>query len=249
MSATAPSTALVAGIAVADLPAAAVVERLSEAPDGAVLAFALHVGGLNQAAEASVRDAYAAADLTYADGAAVVLLARLAGAHAIERAATTDIGPDVLSRQAAAGRGRTFLLGGPPGLAAEAGEELSRTCGSTIVGTMSGFDVDERALLAELRRTNPDVVVVGLGAPREMLFLARLRDELPPALYLTCGGWFGFLVGSEVRAPAPLRRLGLEWVWRLAQHPRRLLGRYAMGLWTTGRMALRLSVRRVLRRR
>jgi N-acetylglucosaminyldiphosphoundecaprenol N-acetyl-beta-D-mannosaminyltransferase len=234
------ATVQLSGISVADADFEVTAEVLSAPPVGAVLAFALHIGGLNAAADPAVQQAYAAGSLTYADGAAVVLLARLAGARSIERAATTDLAPLVLRRHRAAGRDRVFLLGGPPGLAEAAGRQLAKDCDVRIVGTMSGYAVPPRMVLSMLRDAAPDIVLVGLGSPREMFFLSELEPHLPPALYLTCGGWFGFLAGDEKRAPEALRRSGLEWVWRLKQHPRRLLGRYARGAWTTARLATSL---------
>jgi N-acetylglucosaminyldiphosphoundecaprenol N-acetyl-beta-D-mannosaminyltransferase len=231
----------VAGIAVADSPMSELVDLLSRPASSPVLAFALHVGGLNAAGRPDVQESYAAGDVTYADGAAVVLLGRMAGGRHLDRAPTTDLAPLLLDRLAQEGRRRTFLLGGPPGLAAAAGARLAEEHGSEVVGVMSGYDLDPSAFVAAVWETRPDVVIVGLGAPREMAFLAGLRDQLPPALYLTCGGWFGFVVGEERRAPRLFQRCGLEWVWRLKQHPRRLLSRYAWGAWTTARMALLLT--------
>jgi N-acetylglucosaminyldiphosphoundecaprenol N-acetyl-beta-D-mannosaminyltransferase len=233
-------TVQVAGIDVVDAPMAAIARQLARPSDRAVLAFALHVGGLNAASDPAVRRAYACADLSYADGIAVVLLARLAGASSIERTPTTDLGPVLLDSMAGQGARRVFLIGGADGLAEAAGRRLARDHDVTVVGTMSGYDVDRDSFLAALRAARPDVVIVGLGSPREMLFLADLRCDLPPALYLTCGGWFGFLVGEEQRAPEALRSSGLEWVWRLKQSPRRLAGRYARGLWTTVRLSVSL---------
>lgn len=237
MTALGLPTVRIAGIDVVDAPQVSVVDALPRTPSHPVLAFALHVGGLNAASDPAVREAYACADLTYADGVAVVLLARLAGASSIDRSPTTDLGPVLLDSLASGRPGRVFLIGGPADLAQAAGRRLAEDHRVTVVGTMSGYDVDRESFLAALRATRPDVVLVGLGSPMEMFFLRELRDELPPALYLTCGGWFGFLAGQEERAPVVLQNSGLEWLWRLKQAPRRLLGRYARGMWTTLRLA------------
>ncbi len=245
MTASGLPTVVVAGIEVADAPMRRIIHTLTAPVTEPVLAFALHVGGLNATTDPVATRAYGVSDLTYADGVAVVLLARLAGAKTIQRAPTTDLGPMLLTARRAGGEVRIFLIGGRAGLAEAAGRRLTRDHGVTIVGTMSGYDVDREDVLSALRRARPDIVIVGLGSPREMIFLAGLRPELPPAVYLTCGGWFGFLVGEEDRAPALLRRWGLEWVWRVKQHPRRLAGRYALGLLTTVRLARGVLVRRV----
>ena len=223
------------------------VARLGSAP---YVAFALHVGGLNLRRDTSYVAAYDLAAITYADGASVVLLAKLAGARVIERAGTTDIGWDLLAALAARLQRppRVALVGGPPGLASRAGEVFAARLGVEIVLTVDGYRDDWAEPLAEIATLGCDVLVVGLGAPREMLWVVEHHADLPTALILTCGGWFGFVVEDEVRAPSALQRLGLEWVFRLAQAPGRLGGRYARGAWSTLVIAAATLARRLNRR-
>jgi len=222
--------------AVADLTAQAVVRYLATqmqtSPDRPLLAFALHVGGLNARYDMEFVDAMQQADLVYADGGSVVWLARRAGARGIERAATTDIGWELMGAFGAqSGRPpRVALLGGPEGLAQRAGELIEQAGAAKVVRADHGFHADWGRVLASIRDARPDILVVGLGAPLEMKWCLAHRDELPRALVLTCGGWFSHIVGDERRAPAALRRPGLEWIARLAQAPRRLGPRYARGL-------------------
>lgn len=205
-------------------------------------AFALHVGGLNEREDVAFRAAMAEADVVYADGMSVVLLARLAGARHLDRAGTTDIGWGLLSETARVlGRpARVALLGGPPGLADRAGVVLAERAGVDVRSTDHGYHEQWAGVLAGLRAARPDVLVVGMGAPREMLWVQAHLAELPPCLVLTCGGWFGFLTGDEKRAPQWMQTAGLEWVFRVAQAPGRLTGRYATGVATTARLALPL---------
>lgn len=216
--------------------------------DGPRTAFALHVGGLNHRHDAPFVEAMHGADIVYADGGAVTGLARVAGAHTIERAPTTDIGWDVLRRMSAAlGRpARIALLGGPPGLADRAGATLDAGEAGQVVAIEHGYHQDWAEPLARIRAAEPDILIVGLGAPREMVWTSAHRELLPAVPVLTCGGWFGFLAGDEQRAPGPLRRSGLEWIARVAQSPRRLGPRYAVGCFVTARLvpaALRHRVR------
>ncbi|MCV2491134.1 WecB/TagA/CpsF family glycosyltransferase [Geodermatophilus sp. YIM 151500] len=226
----------VAGIDLVDADLPAVLATLAVVRDRPVIAYALHVGSLNAAGDVDVRRAYATGDLTYADGVAVVLVGRAAGGRSLGRAPTTDLAPALLRIRRAAGPVRVFLLGGPPGLAAAAGRRLAEDLGVTVVGVAGGYGLDKAALVRALHDTRPDVVLVGMGSPLEVHLLAELRPYLPTALYLTCGGWFGFLAGHETRAPVLLQRCGLEWTARLAQAPRRLLPRYLQGAWTTARL-------------
>jgi N-acetylglucosaminyldiphosphoundecaprenol N-acetyl-beta-D-mannosaminyltransferase len=212
----------------------------------ATLAYALHVGGLNARHNGDFVVAMRQADVVYADGGSVVWLARLAGATRVERAPTTDIGWDLLRGFAAkAGRlPRVALVGGPPGLAERASAVLEEAKVAEIVHLDHGFHTDWTEPLAGLRKAAPDITVIGLGAPREMIWCQRHRDDLPQGLVLTCGGWFGHLVGDEKRAPRLLRRSGLEWMARLAQAPTRLGPRYARGAGATAVLALSTRRRR-----
>ena len=235
---------------VIDTPCAELVDHLVDvtlqATTKPAFAYALHVGGLNARHERDFVVAMRQADVVYADGGSVVWLARLAGANRIERAPTTDIGWELLRGFAArTGRApRVALVGGPDGLAERAGAVLEAAGVAEIVHTDHGFHDDWSGPLARLREVAPDVTVIGLGAPREMVWSQQHRDDLPPGLVLTCGGWFGHLVGDEKRAPALLRRSGLEWIARVAQAPQRLGPRYAKGAGATAVLALSTLRRR-----
>ena len=209
-------------------------------------AFALHVGGLNARRERDFVVAMRQADVVYADGGSVVWLARLAGGNRVERAPTTDIGWEVMRGFAEkVGRApRVALVGGPHGLAERARAVLQDAGVAEIVHVDHGYHHDWDEPLAALRASAPDITVIGLGAPNEMVWCQRHRDELPAGLVLTCGGWFGHLVGDEKRAPRILRRSGLEWIARLAQAPSRLGPRYARGAGATALLALSTLQRR-----
>jgi len=204
-----------------------------------VTAFALHVEGLNRREHPEFVEAMDEADIVYADGGSVVWLGRRAGAQRLERAVTTDIGWDVLRGMAERlGRTpRTAFLGGPPGLAREAAGVLEEAGVADPVAVQHGYHQAWRGHVRRLGEAQPDVTVVGMGVPHEMLWVHQWGPALPPGLVLTCGGWFGYLTGRERRAPAPLRRPGLEWVARVAQSPGRLGSRYLKGVATTAALA------------
>jgi N-acetylglucosaminyldiphosphoundecaprenol N-acetyl-beta-D-mannosaminyltransferase len=217
-----------------------VVERTLAGPSRPVLVYALHVGGLNARGDRDFVEALAEADVVYADGGSVVSLARLAGARAIERSPTTDVGWEVLRSLGQRLRRpvRLALLGGPSGLAERAARVLEAGAPVQVVHIDHGYHETWSDVLRSLRESSPDVVLVGLGAPAEMLWCRRHRDELPPSLVLTCGGWFGHLTGEERRAPRLLRRSGIEWIARVTQAPTRLGPRYARGIWSVAVMSV-----------
>jgi N-acetylglucosaminyldiphosphoundecaprenol N-acetyl-beta-D-mannosaminyltransferase len=229
---------------VGDLNYSEVVSAAAKLADGnrgrPARAYALHVGGLNHRQDADFVEEMRAAELVYADGGSIVLLAKLAGARRLQRTPTTDIGWDVLRAVGERlGRpARLALVGGPPGLANRAGAALEDGGAGMVVFESDGFQEDGEPVLDRLVAANADVCLVGMGAPREMLWVRTWYHRLPHTLVLTCGGWFGFLAGEERRAGPLLRRPGLEWIARVAQSPRRLGGRYAKGAISTGVVAV-----------
>ena len=82
-----------------------------------------------------------------------------------------------------------------------------------------------------------------------MTWAVQHRTELATGLVLTCGGWLGFLVGQEARAPVIAQRLGLEWAFRLLQSPRRLASRYLRGAVATAWLTAVGLLGRLARRR
>jgi len=233
-------TIAVGPFAVADVSRARLVEALVadwELAKEPVRVFALHVGGLNRRRDESFVQLLNDAEWLYADGAAVVLVARAAGAKSIQRAPTTDLAHLILEELARRARRtvRVALVGGPPGLAGRAADRLAELHDVEIVLTSDGFKDDWVPVLSALRAQEPDVLIVGMGMPREAAWVSEHLLSFPTSLILTCGGWFGFLAGEESRAPALLQRFGAEWLWRMLQSPR-LISRYAQGLATTAHL-------------
>lgn len=233
------TTVNVGPFAVAALPQADLIDTMINWPTESAPAVMchLHVGALNYRGDAEFVAAMNAAEVTYADGMATVLVGRAAGANQLERAGLTDIGHDVISELAKL-RARTVrlaLLGGSEGLARRAGEVLCESHNCELVFESHGYhqDAEWSDELAKARATNPDIVFVGLGMPQEALWAQRFKSELPNALILPSGGFFGHVVGDEKRAPQWAQKIGMEWLWRVGQAPTRLASRYAKGLIST----------------
>ncbi len=178
------------------------------------------------------REAYAAADLSIADGQPLVWSSWVLGPRLPERVAGADLLLPLMGR-AAERRWRVFLLGAGPGVAELAGARL-RELGVDVVGTAAPAVAsdplapdpggDEAA--ATVRAARPDVVVVAFGAPKQELWMHRHRAALAPAVLLGLGASLDFVAGRVRRAPPWISRAGLEWAWRLAHEPRRLWRRY-----------------------
>jgi len=176
----------------------------------------------------------AEADLIVADGMPLVWASRLQATPLPQRVAGSNL---ILSLSAAAGtRGRSvFLLGGDPDTARDAAVRLKETYPSCIVaGTHFppfGFQNDQRemsAIIQVLSDAKPDIVYVALGSPKQEKLIARLRPILPNAWWMGVGNSFSFLAGRVRRAPLWMQRIGLEWLHRLFQEPRRLFKRYVV---------------------
>ena len=103
-----------------------------------------------------------------------------------------------------------------------------------IAGTFCppvGFEHDPawmRRIREDIVSSQPDVVFVALGSPKQEYLIQLLRTELPKAWWVGVGISFSFVCGDVKRSPMWMRRLGLEWLHRLAQEPRRLMRRYLL---------------------
>jgi alpha-1,3-mannosyltransferase len=126
---------------------------------------------------------------------------------------------------------RVYLLGGEPGIAEEAGRRFAaRFPNVLIVGARDGFfaPVEEETVVAAVAAAQPEILLVALGNPKQELFIARRSDALGAKVMFGVGALFDFTAGKVVRAPAWVRKLRSEWVWRLAQEPMRLARRYTI---------------------
>ena len=172
--------------------------------------------------------AYARADLSLADGMPLVWVSRLRGPALPERVAGSDLASPLLQR-AAARRWRVFLFGGTDGAAEIAAQKL-RGDGVDVVGAISPQVTSEGVAPSEsvdvLRAARPQLLLVGLGSPKQELFIDAIRGQLPATVAFACGAVIDFLAGKVPRAPRWMARAGLEWAYRLGREPRRLWRRY-----------------------
>jgi N-acetylglucosaminyldiphosphoundecaprenol N-acetyl-beta-D-mannosaminyltransferase len=179
-----------------------------------------------------MRALYDLADVRVADGMPLLWAARLQGDPLPERVAGSTLVGQIAERAAVEGRS-LYLLGGAPGASARAAEVLcQRLPALRVLGSSSPLLSDPPApaeiapLAAELGRLRPDLVLVGLGSPKQEKLIRELRPVLPGSWMMGVGISFSFLAGDVRRAPRWMQRTGLEWIHRLAQEPRRLARRY-----------------------
>ena len=178
-------------------------------------------------------DIFRKTSLNIADGAPVVWLGRLLGRRLPERVAGADLVPRLA--QVCAERGRSiFLLGGEDGAAGAAAVELvSRYPLLKIAGVLEPpradvGDMPNAALVDEINGSGADVLLVAFGHPKQERWIDLNRADLTTSVAIGVGCSFDLLAGRQRRAPDWMHQLGLEWSFRLAQEPGRLLDRYLL---------------------
>lgn len=178
------------------------------------------------------RRVYQDADFVVADGMPLVWLSRLSGVRLQERVAGSDLFWE-LGRASAATGMRLFFLGGQPCAAEEAAEVLRKKFpGAQIVGTYCPpvgtlADPQEDAKVCSLIvEAEPDVLLVGLGSPKQEKWIAAHKERLGVPVSIGVGAAFDMAAGRVRRAPLWVQKSGLEWSFRLMQEPRRLWRRY-----------------------
>ena len=181
-------------------------------------------------ANAETAGLFRAADQIFADGQPLVFASRLlCSVHLPERVATTDLFHDVA--KLAEREGTTFYLLGSTEAEnrnAVAGMK-ARYPGLRIVGNSHGYLTGEtlERKLDEINALAPDILWLGLGVPREQIFVRDFASRLSNVgVIKTSGGLFDHLAGKVRRAPLWVQKAGFEWLWRVLMEPRRLFWRY-----------------------
>lgn len=222
----------VADVVVNSAPFSAVLWRVLEAPETGER-LSIHFATAHSVVEAN-RDprlrAALAAGLVEPDGVPLVWVGRRSGLP-VERVCGPDFMPALIGQGVALGR-RHYFYGGAAGVPdALAAAFRARFPGLEVAGLESPpfrplTPQEDAATVARINAARPDYVWVGLGAPKQDLWVAEHRDRLDAAVLLAVGAAFDFHAGRRRRAPRWMQRTGTEWLFRLASEPRRLLGRY-----------------------
>jgi len=132
---------------------------------------------------------------------------------------------------------RVMFIGGAEGVADTAAERLRARHGRVELAVRSGyFDAvpgseDNRRLVAEVTAFAPQVLLVGMGMPRQEIWIADHLDALPDCVVLNVGAAFDYEAGVQKAAPRWMGQMGLEWLYRMAANPRRLFHRYCVEPW------------------
>lgn len=179
-----------------------------------------------------LQDVYANAALILTDGKPLLWIAKLYGTQIKEKISGSDLFP-LLCDMAAKKKYKMFFLGAAEGVAAKAAENLKkRYSGLQVAGTYSppyGFEKDalEIKKIAEMiKEAQPQILIVGLGCPKQEKFIWNNREYLNVPVSLGLGASFDFEAGNIKRAPRWMQKCGFEWLFRITQDPKRLFKRY-----------------------
>ena len=230
----------------------AVVRRALTSQPGAYVCLTNVHSTVESQRSAQLRAAVDDAFLSVPDGMPLAWILRHRGHVETEKVTGIEFMPLVASHGLEADL-RHFFYGGAPGVAVRAGLRLENMIPDVHVvgaatppfGDTPGWAKEE--LRDEVRRTRPHVLWVGLGAPKQELWMTQMAGELDVPIMIGVGAAFDYLAGSKAHAPTYLRHVGLEWLFRLAVEPRRLWRRYLVGnvtfLWLLAREGLEGSSR------
>jgi len=202
---------------------------------------------------------YADADLIEIDSTPLIAFARLLGlpARPFHRCTYLDWRDHFWSLADRRGW-RVFYLGGAPGVATTAAGRISRLYPGAAIGVADGyFDAtpdspDNQAVLRQIKEFRPQVLLVGMGMPRQEQWILANRAALPPCAVLPVGAAFDYEADVQAVAPRWMGRAGLEWLFRLTADPKRLWKRYCVEPWflvgpALGDIAQALRAGRLLR--
>lgn len=189
--------------------------------------------------DAEYRAFFDRAALVEVDSAPMIMFARLLGLQSrpFHRCTYLDW-RELFWTIATRNQWRVFYLGGEPGVAARGATALMNAHPGVQIETHHGYfdaesgSADNAEILARIEDFAPDILFVGMGMPRQELWIYRQLGALPDCVILSVGAAFDYEANAQRAAPRWMGRLGLEWLYRLACDPRRLFSRYCIEPWS-----------------
>ncbi|MFW5790740.1 MAG: WecB/TagA/CpsF family glycosyltransferase [Bacillota bacterium] len=163
--------------------------------------------------------------LSSPDGSGILLASKLLPGRVVfeERVAGFDLMEELIEL-ASQKNYSVYFLGGRPGVAEKAREKLLKNYSElNICGCHHGYlnDKLEEKVIGDINQQKPDLLLIGMGAPRQEYFIAEYKDRLNIKVALTVGGSFDVISGEKARAPVWVQKIYLEWLYRLLQEPSR----------------------------
>lgn len=161
------------------------------------------------------------ASLVLPDGIGIIYGAKILGTPLKEKIPGIDFADDLMQCLSKQG-GCVYLLGAKPGIAEMAGNNLAaKYPGLKIAGCSDGYFDDDQAVIDEINRKKPDLLLVCLGFPKQEIWMHNNKGHLDVGLMAGLGGSLDVFAGVVERAPKNWQKLGLEWLYRLIKQPSR----------------------------
>jgi exopolysaccharide biosynthesis WecB/TagA/CpsF family protein len=167
----------------------------------------------------------------FADGIGVKLAAKMEKQKVADNVNGTDMFP-LLCQEAARNNLQIYILGARPGVAALCAEKMKlRFPELKIAGTQDGYfeEAETQQVIDNINSSAADILIVAFGAPLQELWMDKYRSRLKAPVCIGVGGCIDFYADRIPRAPLWLRKMSMEWTWRLAQEPKRMWRRYIIG--------------------
>lgn len=192
-----------------------------------------------------LQEVYKHASLVLTDGKPLIWISKWYGTPIKEKISGSDLFPRLCEKASRDGY-TMFFLGAAEGVAAKAAERLQeRYKNLNVVGTYSppmGFEKNPKEIakvIALVKQHKPDILIVGLGCPKQEKFMYQYRDELEVPVSLGLGASLDFEAGNMKRAPKWMCNCGFEWLFRLIQEPKRMFKRYIVDDMVIFKMAIK----------
>jgi N-acetylglucosaminyldiphosphoundecaprenol N-acetyl-beta-D-mannosaminyltransferase len=188
-----------------------------------------------------MRPVFDRADLVTIDSMPLIYWGKLLGrpVSKAHRSTYTDWREDFWAL-AAKHRWRVYYLGGAPGVAAKASRRLLQRWPGAHIAVRDGYfdPADNDAVVAEINAWKPDIILVGMGMPRQELWIDQNYDRLERGVVFSIGAAFDYEAGVQPMPPAWMARAGFQWLFRVLTDPRRLFARYFIEPWALIRPAI-----------
>lgn len=181
-------------------------------------------------------EAYSRADFRVCDSQVLMFASKFLGTPIKAKISGSDLFPSFCEHHKSNENIKIFLLGGAEGVAARARQLINERIGREIIvaahSPSFGFEKNDQeceAILEMIRQSPANVLVVGVGAPKQEIWIAKYKDRLPTIdIFMAVGAAIDFEAGNKPRAPQLMSQLGLEWLYRLITEPQRLWKRYLL---------------------
>lgn len=211
-----------------DLDTQSLVSEISKSKGRQTVVLGLHISTLNALFRKQIRSGdFHAVDFIYCDGWSMWLLGKIAGLKHIERVATTDLYPFVVNHNQESLN--VVFIGGSSDLQDKILLKWKAIRPFDKGHSFHGYQPNWKLTLEKVNLLRPDFIFLGLGMPKELLFINQYRDLLPDSTIITCGGMLRIIAEVEKRSPKFIQNWKLEWLYRMITSPRRTFLRYTIG--------------------